>query len=247
MPESDPMLQPRDALQRSFGNTDWWTVRQAGRLDEPDAGAARSSLCETYWNPVFHFILQTGYSWHDAQDLTQEFFSRLLKRNSVRTADRTKGKFRSFVLTLVKRFLADQRDRDHCLKRGGSRPMISLDQGDTEFRHRIEPRSELDPERICERQWVDSLLNHALAQLQQECASRGKDCLFHELQDAVAGQAERSYAAVADRLHLSEQNVRVTVHRLRQRLRDLLNEAIIEPGLSPTQKSQEMLQVYRST
>jgi RNA polymerase sigma-70 factor (ECF subfamily) len=244
MQERDPILNLSLDSETSFGNTDWWIVRQAGRTDEPDADPARSRLCSDYWKPIFHFIRRSGYAWHDAQDLTQEFFSRLLKRNSLRTAVQEKGRFRSFLLVLLKRFLADKKDWDRCKKRGGGVAMISFDQADTEFRCRIEPQYELDPEKICERRWVDSVLQQGLAQLEQECISRGKESVFQFLRAWVTGESEMDYAVAASRLHLSEATLRVTVHRLRFRLRQLLTEALIASGVATPGNGQELLEVY---
>jgi RNA polymerase sigma factor (sigma-70 family) len=230
MPQSSPLFGLSEASEGSFGNTDWWMVRQAGRPGQPEADPARSSLCQAYWKPVFHYILRAGHPWHDAQDLTQEFFARVLERNSLHTAAREKGRFRSFVLTLLKRFLADQCARDRCQKRGGGTPVFSLDSGDTEFRRRLEPIDRLDPETICEREWVASLVQDALARVELECASRGRAEVFRGMKGLITGDGEVSCAEVAAKLHLSEANVRVIVHRLRQRLRQLLSYALAEAG-----------------
>ena len=244
------VIQESGSLSRSiastgsFGNTDWWTIRQAGRVEQPEAHPARSRLCQTYWNPVFQHIRRSGYAWHDAQDLTQEFFARVLERNSLRTAASEKGKFRTFLLTLLKRFLSDQRERQRCQKRGGAAPIISLDGGDTEFRRRLEPIDKLDPETICEREWVTALLQDALARLELECAERGKIGVFQAVKDLVTGESEASCAEAAAALGSSEANVRVTVHRLRRRLRQLLSRALIDsdtPGKAPVKRLLEIL------
>lgn len=244
MQEPGPLLCLSQGSEGSFGNTDWWMVCQAGQPDQPEADPARSQLCQTYWKPVFQHILRAGYPWHDAQDLTQEFFARVLRRNSLHTATREKGKFRSFLLTLLKRFLADQRDHDGCQKRGGHAAVISLDSGDTEFRSRLEPVDRLDPETICERAWVKAVLQSALARLEQECALRGRAQAFLELKSLVTGDAEASYAQAAAILHLSEANVRVTVHRLRLRLRQLLSDALGESGTLGAGAKQCLLELY---
>jgi len=245
---NNPMGQSRSSFSVNessgtwFGNTDWFVVRQAGHPETPESDPARSTLCREYWNPVFHQVLRFGYGWHDAQDLTQEFFSRLLKQNSLQTATSEKGKFRSFLLTLLKRFLADQRDREHCQKRGGHARLISLSEGDTEFRQRNEPVSELDPQTLCERHWVESLLEDALAQLERECADSGKAEVFHKLKPLITGEDEAGYAAAAAALQLREPTVRVTVHRLRRRLRKLLSQAVLD--VCPLSKGDELLAVY---
>jgi RNA polymerase sigma-70 factor (ECF subfamily) len=213
-------------------------VRKAGRVEDPEADPARSILCNEYWKPVFGQVLRSGYGWHDAQDLTQEFFSRLLKNNSLRTADREKGKFRSFLLILLKRFLADQRDRQHCQKRGGGAQVISLSEGDTEFRQRNEPVSEIDPEMICERQWVESVLEKALAHLEREWVASGKVEVFQKLKPLLMEDGDVSYESAAAALNSREATVRVMVHRLRRRLRKLLIEAC------RSSKGRELLAVY---
>src|SRR5689334_4663565 len=101
MPEPGPLLVSTESSEESFGNTDWWVVRQAGRPEKPEADPARAQLCQAYWKPIFRYVLHTGYSWHDAEDLTQEFFARVLRRNSLHSAAQEKGKFRSFLLTLL--------------------------------------------------------------------------------------------------------------------------------------------------
>jgi RNA polymerase sigma factor (sigma-70 family) len=244
MQENGPSFSMPREYEPSFGNTEGWVLRQARRPAEPESDPARSRLCSVYWPPVFRFILRSGYSWHDAEDLTQEFFSRVLEHNSLRTAAQEKGKFRSFLVTLLKRFLADQRDRVRCQKRGGGARTISLDEGDTEFRRRIEPKSELDPERICERHWVDSLLQDAMARLERECAANGKSKIFQELKDLVTGDKDLSYAELSATLRLSQANVRVIVHRFRRRLRQLLCHAGSDRAQSNI--GEDLLNVYGS-
>ncbi|HZR19325.1 MAG TPA: ECF-type sigma factor [Verrucomicrobiae bacterium] len=233
-----------DAPGSSFGNTDWFVVRQAGRLCEPQSDAARSRLCELYWKPVFRRVLLSGVSWHDAEDLTQEFFARVLDRNSFQTASIEKGKFRSFVVTLLKRFLADKRDRNQCQKRGGRARIISLDEGDTEFRRRIEPADKVDPEILCERRAVESLVQDALMRLEKEWMASGKGVAFKRLAALITGESGCPYAKAAAVLHTTEGNLRVTVFRLRRRLRDLLREALDQrAGLLNVK--QELLGAYR--
>jgi RNA polymerase sigma-70 factor (ECF subfamily) len=201
-------------------------VRQAGRPEKPEADPARARLCQAYWKPIFRHVLHAGYSWHDAEDLTQEFFARVLSRNSLHSAAQEKGKFRSFLLTLLKRFLVDQFERERCRKRGGGAAVISLDSGDTEFRRRLEPIDRLDPGTLCEREWADSVLRQALRQLERECAAHGKLQIYQGLKALMMGEDDASCAETAAALHLGETNVRVTVHRLRRRLRQLVEHAM---------------------
>jgi len=180
----------------------------------------------------------------DAQDLTQEFFARLLEKNLVLSADREKGKFRSFLITLLKRFLADQWDREHCQKRGGHRRMVSLDSGDTEFRRRLEPVDESNPERICEQNWARSLVDEAFGELQREWTTNGMELTFEVMKSLVLGEGEMSYTGAARKLGLTETNVKVTVYRLRQRLREHLRAAIKKSGTPWMQVAEEFHDLY---
>lgn len=227
----------------SFGNTDWWVVRCAGR-ENPEAEIARTRLCQSYWRPVFRYVRKLGYSFEDAEDLTQGFFARLLEKNALVAADREKGKFRSFLLTLLKRFLADQRDWEHSQKRGGSAGMVSLDSGDTKFRQRLEPIEQMNPSKICERKWVALLLDRALEELACECATNGKDRIFDALKPLVMAEGEMSYAVTARKLELTEANVKVMVHRLRGRLRELLVAEIEASGTPVDQVGAELRELY---
>jgi RNA polymerase sigma factor (sigma-70 family) len=231
-------------LEWSFGNTDWWVVRCAGVPGRPEAGPARTRFCCTYWKPVFRYVRRAGHSLEDAQDLTQEFFARLLERNTLLSADPEKGKFRSFLLTLLKRFLADQWDREHCQKRGSGMGMVSLDSGDTEFRRRLEPVDKLNPETICERNWARSLLDEACVQLDRTGSAIGMEGKFEALKALVLCDGEMSYADTARKLQLTEANVKVMVYRLRQRLRQLLRAAIEKSGTPRTQVDQELHDLY---
>ena len=131
-------------------------------------------LCENYWFPLYAFVRRAGYSAEDAQDLTQEFFARLLAQRFLTKVDRRKGKFRSFLLAALKHFLADQWDRARAQKRGGSRTVISFDSLDAETRYRLEPASDLTPEKMFEKQWALSLLEHVLSRLHAEMVADGK-------------------------------------------------------------------------
>jgi len=143
-----------------FATTHWSMVVSAGRSRSPEASRALATLCENYWFPLYAFVRRSGHTAEDAQDLTQEFFARLLAQRFLAKADRQKGKFRSFLLGTLKHFLADQWDRVRAQKRGGGQTVISFDSLDAEARYRLEPASDLTPERMFEKQWALSLLDH---------------------------------------------------------------------------------------
>ena len=132
----------------NFGNTDWWVVRQASREGEPEADPARSRLCQDYWRPVFRYIRRLRSRLARCAGSHARVFLLGVEEKSLKTAAQHKGKFRSFLLTLLKRFLADECDRARCQKRGGDAQLLSLDGGDTEFRRRVEPINELNPEQF---------------------------------------------------------------------------------------------------
>ena len=148
-------------------------------------------LCESYWFPLYAFVRRAGYSAEDAQDLTQEFFVRLLTQALLDQVDPRKGKFRSFLLAAMKHFLADQWDRAHAQKRGGGQTVVSFDSLDAETRYRLEPASDLTPEKMFEKQWALSLLEQVLSRLQAEMAAEGKSALFDALKCTLTGGRAR--------------------------------------------------------
>src|SRR6266700_1152362 len=131
----------------SFEHTNWFAVRKAGTPASPENDAARTSIYQTYWYPIYFYIRKLRRGPEDSQDLTQEFFTRVFEKNYLQSADRQKGKFRSFLLTMLKRFLADEWDKSQRQKRGGGKEMISLEEQDTEFRYRAEPEDDLTPDK----------------------------------------------------------------------------------------------------
>jgi RNA polymerase sigma-70 factor (ECF subfamily) len=229
----------------SFEDTQWFTVRKAGTPESAESDAAREDVCQVYWYPIYFYVRRLGRSPEDAQDLTQEFFARLLHKNYLRSADREKGKFRSFLLTILKRFLADEWDRTRRLKRGGGQEMVSLDEQDTEFRHRTEPADEMTPEKVFERRWAGALMGQVLGRLEKECQEAGKSEIFRELRPFLSGDEEKiPCAEAAQKLNLSESNVKVTVHRLRQRYKELLRAEIARTAATPEEVEEEIRDLF---
>ena len=228
------------ARRDRFATTHWSVVVSAGGSRSAEVERALAVLCENYWFPLYAFARRAGYSAEDAEDLTQEFFARLLVQRFFTKADREKGKFRTFLLAALKHFLADQRDRAHAQKRGGSRTVISLDGLDAETRYGLEPVSSLTPEKMFEKQWALSLLEHVLSRLHAEMAAEGKSALFEALKDTLTGVRSIAYAAIGTQLGMTEGAVKVAVHRLRRRYRDLLREQITETVTSPDEIGDEI-------
>jgi RNA polymerase sigma-70 factor (ECF subfamily) len=227
-----------------FGDTDWWVVRKAGQPELPQADAARASLYRTYWHPVYWYVRRVGHRHEDAQDLTQDFFARLLERNYVQAAAREKGKFRTYLLTMLKRFLADEWDRAHRQKRGGGTPTISLDAVGTEFFRRHELADETTPDKVFDRTWAESLLQQVLERLEQESAATGKEKIFQELKPFVTWDSEVTCAVTAERLGMTVSNLKVTVHRLRQHYRELLRAEIARTAATPEEVEEEICDLY---
>jgi len=243
MAESESYFEPLDKTA-SFDDTQWFTVRKAGSPESPDSDAARADLSQTYWYPIYFYVRRLGHSPEDAQDLTQEFFARVWQKNYLQSADREKGKFRSFLLTMLKRFLADEWDRAHRQKRGGGQETISLDAQDTEFRHRSEPADEMTPEKAFERSWVKTLMDQVLSRLTQECVAAGKAEVFQELRPFLTCEDKTPCAEAAQKLNMSENNLKVTVHRLRHRYRELLRAEIARTAATPEEVEEEIRELF---
>ncbi|MGO9610369.1 MAG: sigma-70 family RNA polymerase sigma factor, partial [Verrucomicrobiia bacterium] len=159
--------------------------------------------------------------------------------------DRTKGKFRSFLLTSLKHFLANEWDRAHAAQRGGGRPLLSLDTQTAEPRYRSEPAAELDPEKLLERQWALALLDQVLGRLQAESVADGKGALFEQLKLFLTeGKGTTTYASVATKLQTTEGAVKVAVHRLRRRYRELLREEISHTVATPAEIEEEIQHLF---
>lgn len=190
------------------------------------AAAALAHLCEGYWFPLYAFVRRQGYSEHDAQDLTQEFFARLIEKGWLAEAERERGKFRSFLLTAMKHFLANEWDRAHAAKRGGG-ALVSFDALSAEQRYAAEPLDTSSAEKLYDRCWALQLLDRVLARLRAEFEAEGKTRAFDELKATIAGDAA-PLAEIAARLGASESAVKAAAHRLRHHYRELLRAEIAE-------------------
>ena len=202
-------------------------MRAAGDRGSPQADAALERLCRTYWYPLYAYIRRRGYGEHDAEDLVQEFFARLLAKNYPGQADPRKGKFRSFLLLTLNHFLADERAKAGTQKRGGGETVISLDAPQAEERYRLEPVDEATPEKIFERRWAQGVLDQAILRLREEYAAAGNGRVFDVLHGFQPGErATLSYAEAAAQLGVSEAAVKTLIHRLRQRHQQLVREEV---------------------
>jgi RNA polymerase sigma-70 factor (ECF subfamily) len=228
-----------------FWTTHWSQVLLAGQPDSTQVREALAKLCHTYWYPLYVFVRRQGHNPDDAKDLVQGFFALLLEKNYLKDADRTKGRFRSFLLIALKRFMANEWDRANSLKRGGGHEIISLDEVDTEQRYQAEPVEEITAEKAYERQWAMTLLETVLDRLEAEFLREGKSKLFGELKVYLSGdEGGRPYSEVAARLGMTEAAVKVAVHRLRRRYRDLLRLEIANTVSSPQAIEDEIRDLF---
>jgi RNA polymerase sigma factor (sigma-70 family) len=229
-----------------FVTTHWSVVLAAARSDTTRARAALESLCQTYWHPLYAFVRRRGYSPEDAQDLTQEFFARLLERKAVATVAPEKGRFRSFLLASLNHFLADEWDKSRAQKRGGGR-VISLDLQTAEARLGEAQARDLTPEQAYEHHWAVTLLEQVYQRLGDEFRAQGKAALFQALRHTLAGESRSvPYAELGRQLDLSEGAVKVAVHRLRQRYRALLRDAIADTVASPDEVEDELRHLFQT-
>jgi RNA polymerase sigma-70 factor (ECF subfamily) len=201
----------------------------AAKSDTVTTQAALEKLCRTYWYPLYAFVRRRGRSAHDAQDLTQAFFARLLARNWVGDADRERGRFRTFLLTAMSRFLSDEWDKARAQKRGGGLEHVPVQLDSAETRYGHEPIDDHTPEQLYERGWALTLLDTVLHRLRAEYDTSGKSELFTTLHPTLVGDREsQPYAELAARLRMNEGAVKVAVHRLRARYRHLLRDEITQ-------------------
>jgi RNA polymerase sigma-70 factor (ECF subfamily) len=231
-----------------FGQTQWSVVlAAAGKKDVGRAGQALETLCRVYWLPLYTYIRRQGESPHDAEDLTQEFFARLLEQDFLCSVDQTKGRFRSFLLASLKHFLSHQRDRARAQKRGGGQTPLSLDFSGAETDLGFQPADDQTPERAFEKRWALTLLEQALARLRQEYLDRGKEDLFEQLKTTLTeGRGSVAYATLAGRLGMNEASVKMAVHRLRQRYRAVLRAEIAETVARESEVEEELREVFRA-
>ena len=224
-----------------FLTTHWSVVLAAKDKSSPDSAAALEALCVGYWYPLYAFVRRQGHSASDAQDLTQEFFARLLAKEYLQAADREKGRFRTFLRVALKRFLANEWDRARRLKRGGGLTPLPLDTTGAEQRYEAERDDALPPDRVYERRWARTLLEKALARLRADYAAAGKTAEFDLLKGVlIAERGGIAYSDLAAALGLSEATARVAVHRLRKRFRELFRAAVAETVSAPEDVEEEL-------
>lgn len=235
-PETTPGLERSAA----FVTTRWSAIMMAQADSSPPAREALETLCRHYWHPLYGYVRRLGHSPPDAQDLTQEFFLRLLEREFLKNADPAKGRFRSFLLVALKRFLANEWRRARAQKRGGERAHFSFDTESAESRYQLES-PHIAPEVSYDRGWALALLNQSISRLRREFEGAGKLDEFERLKEFLtADRGAIPYSEIARAGQTNEGAIRVAIHRLRKRFRELFREEISRTVSSPAEIDDEV-------
>lgn len=236
---------PHAPLRAVFATTHWSVVLLAGNSNVPEADEALERMCGTYWYPLYAYVRRKGVSVEEAEDLTQEFFCRLLEKNYLAQVDPRKGRFRSFLVVAVNHFLSNQRDRVRAVKRGGRIRFVHLDGLNAEARYQQEPGTELSPERLFERRWATTLLEQVLTRLRDEFVTNGRADLFEKLKFTLtAAGREMAYADLADQLGTTEAALKMTVQRMRRRYAEMLREEIAHTVAGPGDVDDEIRHLF---
>ena len=223
-----------------FATTHWSVVLSARNGDSSEAFTALESLCRSYWRPVYAYVRRDGQRPEDAQDLTQEFFRRFIQKDWIEHLRHQRGKFRSFLLTFLKHFLSDERERAGALKRGGGATLIALDNFEAEERYAQEPANST-PDQAFERRWAQTVMERAVQRLRDEYREDGKGPLFEMLKDLQPGErAGSGYAELGVQLGMSEGAVKSAAYRMRLRHRDLLHAEIASTVVDASEVEDEI-------
>jgi RNA polymerase sigma-70 factor (ECF subfamily) len=224
-----------------FVTTRWTVVLSAGRKSSPQSDAALGELCRSYWYPLYAYVRRQGRSKEDAEDLTQAFFARFLEKNYLEGLSSERGRFRAFLLASLKHFLANEWDKANRQKRGGGVPNLSLDWQSADDRFQIDPADPSSPDRLFDREWALSLLERVVTRLRDEAVTAGREALFDGAKRFLTiGDKATPYATAAAELGMEEGALRVAVHRLRKRYRELLRDEIAQTLCDPSLVAEEL-------
>jgi RNA polymerase sigma factor (sigma-70 family) len=229
-----------------FAETAWSLVIAASANTPERAHGAMAELCRIYWRPVYAFLRRTGYNAHDAQDFTQSFFEHLLENETLRRVSRDKGRFRSFLLGVLKRRLAHEQMQRHTLKRGGGTQFISTEELDAEELHHLRMRYEAAPDEILDARWAGVVLERALDKVRADCAIEGKADLFEELSPFLGGnKPDVTYHEVAERMSIGLGAVKTLIHRLREQFADAVRWEVMQTVSAPHEVDDELRELRR--
>jgi RNA polymerase sigma-70 factor (ECF subfamily) len=242
---SDATTPSTGASGDIFATTHWTVVLAAGKRSTPQSNHALEELCRAYWFPLYAYVRRRGYTREDAEDLTQAFFARFLGKNYLAGLSAERGRFRAFLLASLKHFLANEWDKSQRQKRGGGVTPLSLDWQTADTQFQIAATAEPSPDKAFDREWAVALLAKVIERLQVECQADGQGELFTELKlFLTAGKGELSHADAAKALDMDEGAVRVAVHRLRKRYRQLLRDEIAQTLADAADVDEEMRALF---
>jgi len=228
-----------------FATTHWTVVLAAGKRHTPQSDHALEQLCRTYWFPLYAYVRRRGHNKQDAEDSVQAFFARFLAKNYLAGLNAERGRFRAFLLASLKHFLINEWKRSQRLKRGGGEKNLSLDWQTADTKFQVAATNEPSPDKAFDREWALALLAKVIERLQQECAAEGKAKVFEQLKMFLtAGKGESAQSETAKALGMEEGAVRVTIHRLRKRYRQLLRDEISQTLTDPAQVDEELRALF---
>lgn len=228
-----------------FATTHWTVVLAAGQRHTPQSDHALEALCRTYWFPLYAYVRRRGHAKADAEDLVQAFFARFLAKNYLAGLSEERGRFRAFLLAALKNFLVNEWKHANRQKRGGGEITLSLDWETADTKFLVAAQNEPSPDQAFDREWALALLSKVIEKLQAECVAEGKAELFEQLKVFLAaGKSETAQSEVATALGMEEGAVRVAVHRLRKRYRQLLRDEIANTLSDPAMVDEEMRALF---
>jgi RNA polymerase sigma-70 factor (ECF subfamily) len=228
-----------------FATTHWTVVLAAGKRHTPQSNHALEELCRTYWFPLYAYVRRRGHTKEDAEDLTQAFFARFLAKNYLEGLSAERGRFRAFLLASLKHFLINEWKKSQRLKRGGGEKLLSLDWQTADTQFQVASTAEPSPDKAFDREWALALLAKVIERLRAECETGGKSKQFEQLKIFLtAGKGALSHADAVRSLGMDETAVRVAVHRLRKRYRQLLRDEISQTLTDPAQVDEEMRALF---
>jgi RNA polymerase sigma-70 factor (ECF subfamily) len=242
---SETSTPSSDASGEIFATTHWTVVLAAGKQSTPQSARALEELCRAYWFPLYAYVRRRGHSREDAEDLTQAFFARFLEKNYLAGLSAERGRFRAFLLASLKHFLANEWDKSQRQKRGGGVMPLSLDWQTADSQFQIAATAGPSPDKAFDREWAVALLAKVIERLQTECEAEGRARQFAELKIFLtAGKGTLTHAAAAQALGMDEVAVRVAVHRLRKRYRQLLRDEIAQTLADAADVDEEMRALF---
>ena len=236
---------PSDAGR--FATTHWSVVLAAGSSESFQRAEALDTLCQAYWFPLYAYLRRQGHNSHQAEDHVQAFLTGLLEKHGLRLADPEQGRFRSYLIGALKHFLADERDRARTQRRGGGKPVLSLDFKSGETQYGLDPVDDLPPERLFEKSWALTVLQHTMQRLEHESANMQSNDVFQHLVTYLAPAGDTiSYRDMGARLNMTEGAVKAAVYRLRRRYRELLLDEISQTVSSEGQIQEELQDLFNA-